>query len=61
MDQCQGSPTKDANGCDMYTNCKDGVKVGLCTNKLGANCSGSGHEAGCARIGWTFLKQFKMP
>lgn len=63
MNQCTGSPkgSTPENGCQMYENCASGVKVGLCIDKLGGTCTGNGHEAGCARIGWAFLKQFTMP
>ena len=53
--ECQGSPTKNSNGCDEYSNCKDGTKVVLCTKQ------GGGHDYGDASIGWPFLKQFTLP
>ena len=53
--ECQGSPTKNSNGCDEYSNCKDGTKVVLCTKQNG------GHDYGDASIGWPFLKQFTLP
>ena len=53
--ECQGSPTKNSNGCDEYSNCKDGTKVVLCTKQNG------GHDYGDANIGWPFLKQFTLP
>ena len=28
---CEGSPSKNSNGCDEYSKCKDGSKVILCT------------------------------
>ena len=52
---CTGSPSKNSNGCDEYSNCKDGVKVVLCTKQ------GGGHEQGDGKIGWPFLKQFTLP
>ena len=52
---CTGSATKNASGCDEYSNCKDGVKVVLCTKQ------GGGHEQGDGKIGWPFLKQFTLP
>ena len=52
---CEGSPSKNANGCDEYSNCKDGTKVVLCTKQ------GGGHDYGDASIGWPFLKQFTLP
>ena len=55
VDGCTGFPTKNADGCDEYSNCKDGVKVVLCTKQNG------GHEQGNGNIGWPFLKQFKLP
>jgi polyhydroxybutyrate depolymerase len=54
-DGCTGSPSKNKDGCDEYSNCKDGVKVVLCTKQ------GGGHEQGDGRIGWPFLKQFTLP
>ena len=53
--ECQGSPSKNSNGCDEYSNCKDGTKVVLCTKQ------GGGHDYGDASIGWPFLKQFTLP
>jgi polyhydroxybutyrate depolymerase len=52
---CTGSPSKNANNCDEYSNCKDGVKVVLCTKQ------GGGHEQGDGKVGWPFLKQFTLP
>lgn len=52
---CTGSPSKNSNGCDEYSNCKDGVKVILCTKQ------GGGHDYGDANVGWPFLKQFTLP
>ena len=52
---CTGSPTKNKDNCDEYSNCKDGVKVVLCTKQNG------GHEQGNGSIGWPFLKQFTLP
>ena len=52
---CQGSPSKNKDGCDEYSNCMDGVKVVLCTKQ------GGGHEQGDGNIGWPFLKQFTLP
>lgn len=52
---CTGNPTTNANGCQEYSNCKDGTKVVLCTKQ------GGGHEQGDGRVGWPFLKQFTMP
>ena len=52
---CEGSPTKNSNNCEEYSNCKDGVKVVLCTKQNG------GHEQGDGKIGWPFLKQFTLP
>ena len=55
MNGCSGSPVDKGNGCEYYENCKDGVKVGLCT------IQGGGHSEGDANTGWNFLKQFSMP
>ena len=52
---CTGSATKNSNGCEEYSNCKDGTKVVLCTKQ------GGGHDYGDANIGWPFLKQFTLP
>jgi polyhydroxybutyrate depolymerase len=52
---CEGSPSKNSNGCQEYSNCKDGTKVVLCTKQ------GGGHDYGDASIGWPFLKQFTLP
>ncbi|MCI5600123.1 MAG: feruloyl esterase [Hallerella sp.] len=61
MNSCSGEPKDQGNGCVIYENCSAGVQVGLCTDKGGASCSGNGHDAGCAEIGWKFLKQFTKP
>lgn len=55
FDECSGSPSKNADGCDEYSNCKDGTKVVLCTKQ------GGGHEYGDGKVGWNFLKQFTLP
>ena len=52
---CEGSPTQNSDGCQEYSNCKDGTKVVLCTKRNG------GHDYGDANIGWPFLKQFTLP
>ena len=54
-DGCTGSPTTNKDGCQEYSNCKDGVKVVLCTKQ------GGGHDQGDGNIGWPFLKQFTLP
>ena len=52
---CTGSSSKNSNGCDEYSNCKDGTKVVLCTKQ------GGGHEQGDGKVGWPFLKSFTLP
>lgn len=52
---CTGSPSKNSDNCDEYSNCRDGVKVVLCTKQ------GGGHEQGNGKVGWPFLKQFTLP
>ncbi|MBQ2559002.1 MAG: feruloyl esterase [Fibrobacter sp.] len=52
---CTGSPSKNKDNCEEYSNCKDGTKVVLCTKQ------GGGHEQGNGNIGWPFLKQFTLP
>ncbi len=52
---CTGAATTNSNGCQEYSNCRDGVKVVLCTKQ------GGGHDYGDANIGWPFLKQFTLP
>lgn len=54
-DGCSGNPTTNSNGCQEYSNCKDGVKVVLCTKQ------GGGHDYGDANIGWPFLMSFTLP
>lgn len=58
---CTGSPTTNANGCQEYSTCKDGVKVVLCTDKSTNNHSGNGHDQGDGTVGWPFMKQFTLP
>lgn len=53
--ECSGSPTTNSNGCQEYSNCKDGTKVVLCTKQ------GGSHEQGDGSIGWPFLKSFTLP
>jgi len=57
MNGCTGSPVQNnpGNNCEMYENCDGGAKVGLCT------INGGGHSEGDGRMGWNFLKQFKLP
>jgi polyhydroxybutyrate depolymerase len=52
---CTGAATTNSNGCQEYSNCRDGVKVILCTKQ------GGGHDYGDANIGWPFLKSFTLP
>ena len=52
---CSGSPSKNSNGCNEYSNCKDGTKVVLCTKQ------GGGHDQGDGKVGWPFLKSFTLP
>lgn len=52
---CTGTPITNSNGCQEYSNCKDGTKVVLCTKQ------GGGHEQGDGKVGWPFLKSFTMP
>lgn len=52
---CTGSPSKNSNGCNEYSNCKDGTKVVLCTKQ------GGGHDQGDGKVGWPFLKSFTLP
>lgn len=62
---CSGSATKNSDGCDEYSDCQDGVKVVLCTDKgAGGGMMGGGpdgHSYGDGKIGWNFLKQFTLP
>ena len=57
MNGCSGTPTSNnpGNNCEMYENCKDGAKVGLCT------INGGSHAEGDGRMGWEFVKQFSLP
>lgn len=52
---CTGVPSKNSDGCDEYSTCRDGTKVVLCTKQ------GGGHEQGNGNVGWPFLKQFTLP
>ena len=58
---CTGNPTTNSNGCEEYSNCKDGVKVVLCTDKNTNTHNGKGHDQGDGTVGWPFLKQFTLP
>ncbi|MBO5533447.1 MAG: dienelactone hydrolase family protein [Fibrobacter sp.] len=62
-DGCTGEPTTNSDDCEEYSNCKDGTKAVLCTNKGTPNKEGetNGHSQGDATIGWPFLKQFTLP
>jgi polyhydroxybutyrate depolymerase len=56
LDGCTGSPSAaDSNGCQTYSQCKDGVEVTLCTTQ------GGGHVTGSPQIGWAMLKKHPMP
>ncbi|XXX82520.1 PHB depolymerase family esterase [Sorangium sp. So ce134] len=53
---CTGSPSaEDGQGCSIYSNCRDGVEVALCTKQ------GGSHEPGNATVGWPALKRHVMP
>ena len=58
MDGCTGNPTKMDNSkgydCEIYENCRDGVKVALCTMNID-------HNEGDPDMAWNFLKQFSLP
>lgn len=41
--------------CTIYTECDDGVEVGLCV------AEGGGHTYGDANLGWAFLQRFTLP
>ncbi len=49
------SVTQNQNGCEIRTQCTDGVEVGLCTQQ------GGGHSPGDAAAGWNFLKKHTLP
>ena len=57
MNGCTGTPKAGTpgNNCEMYEDCKDGAKVGLCT------INGGSHAEGDGRMGWDFVKQFSLP
>jgi polyhydroxybutyrate depolymerase len=55
LDGCMGSPMMGANGCSMYSQCNDGVEVGLCTK------TGGSHETGDPNVAWPFLMAHPMP
>lgn len=55
LNGCSGTPVDKGNGCEYYENCRDGVKVGLCT------IQGGGHSEGDGKTGWDFVKQFRLP
>lgn len=53
--QCNGSPSQDANGCSAYSDCAAGTEVVLCTRQ------GGGHDYGDAAIGWPILREHTLP
>lgn len=55
IDGCTGTAARGSNGCTMYSTCKEGTQVGLCTLQNG------GHAPGSAETGWEFLSQFRLP
>lgn len=55
VDECTGSATTGSNGCAMFSTCKDGTQIGLCT------IQGGGHAPGNAGTGWSFLSQHTLP
>ena len=55
------SSTRNSDGCEEYTGCKDGVRVVLCTDNLVGAMGPNNHSYGNASIGWPFLKQFTLP
>lgn len=56
MNGCKGNPKQNTpgNNCQMYEECDGGAKVGLCT------IQGGGHSEGDAKMGWEFVKQFRL-
>ena len=46
--------SQNNNGCQINTQCTDGVEVGLCTTN-------SGHSPESAQRGWDFMKRFTLP
>jgi poly(3-hydroxybutyrate) depolymerase len=54
LNGCTGTAVT-ANGCQTYTNCKDGVETTLCT------IQGGGHSYGDANLGWTTMKRHSLP
>ena len=55
IDECTGSAATASNGCSMFSTCKGGTQIGLCT------IQGGGHAAGNSGTGWAFLSQFTLP
>jgi polyhydroxybutyrate depolymerase len=55
LDGCTGTPTDTGNGCQAYTQCKEGVEVTLCT------AQGGSHVPGDANLGWAMMKKHPMP
>ena len=51
--QCTNQ-SQNNNGCQINTQCTDGVEVGLCTTN-------SGHSPESAQRGWDFMKRFTLP
>lgn len=56
LNGCTGSPSgPDANNCQTYSQCDEGVEVTLCTKQ------GGSHEAGNAAVAWPVLKRHTLP
>jgi polyhydroxybutyrate depolymerase len=55
LDGCTVEPMDTGNGCQTYSQCKDGTEVTLCTKQ------GGGHDPGDAKQGWAMLKKHPMP
>jgi len=55
LNECTGAPQDGADGCQTYTQCKEGTEVTLCTKQ------GGSHDPGDANQGWAFMKKHPMP
>lgn len=57
---CTGTSVINSDGCSEYSNCSDGTKVVLCTDKNYGDVKDT-HGYADGSIAWPFLKQFTLP
>jgi polyhydroxybutyrate depolymerase len=55
LDGCTGSAVSTSNGCQTYSQCREGSEVTLCT------APGGGHVPADVNVAWAMLKKHPLP